>query len=255
MPDNLGVPPGYPSWASNPGAGELRAYADVPGKGKGGPADFPMELNLRMIHGYHACVSYMDNNVGRLLKALDESGVADNTIVVFWADHGWKLGDHTSWCKHTNFECDVRIPLIVRHPKIKSARGDSKALVELIDLYPTLCELCSLKPPKHLQGKSFAPVLKQPSAKHRSYAYSSYPHYNYDAKTEVIGHSIRSERIRYTEWWGNGTDKITARMATDIEADPGETTSIPDKDEKLLQRLATDLKQRVLAARKSNLRK
>jgi len=253
MPKNLGVPPGYPEWARNRNPGELRAYADIPVKGT--PADFPMELNLRLIHGYHACVSYTDRNVGVLLDALESSGAADNTIVVFWADHGWKLGDHSSWCKHTNFECDTRVPLMIRYPKIPTAKGECKAMVELIDLYPTLCELCGLELPKHLQGKSLVPVLEDQSAKHRDYAYSSYPHNASNARKRVIGHSIRNRSYRYTEWWEKDTDKVVARVATNINADPGETTNLLPEHEALAKLLSADLKKCVLAARESRLRK
>jgi iduronate 2-sulfatase len=253
LPENLSWPPGYPEWARNRQAGELRAYSDVPVKGT--PADFPNELNNRMLHGYHACVSYTDSNVGKLLDALETANVADNTVVVFWADHGWKLGDHSSWCKHTNFECDTRVPLMIRHPKIAAARGESKALVELIDLYPTLCELCGLDLPKHLQGESLVPILKDPAAKHRDYAYSSYPHTNSDTKRRVVGHSIRNERVRYTEWWEKGSDKVVARVATDIQADPGETTNLLPEQKALANQLSADLKRRVLAARETDLQK
>jgi len=253
MPANLGVPPGYPDWARNRMAGELRSYADIPTKGT--PADFPQELNRRLIHGYHACVSYTDRNVGKLLDALDQSGAADNTVVVFWADHGWKLGDHSSWCKHTNFECDTRVPLMIRHPKLRAAKGKSAAMVELIDLYPTLCELCGIKPPAHLQGKSLVAVLTDPSATHREYAYSSYPHTNRATRNRVVGHSIRNASIRYTEWWETGTDKVVARVATDISADPGETTNLLPAKADLAKLLSADLKKRVLAARKSTLQR
>ncbi len=241
LPPNIGVPPGYPDYARNANAGELRSYSDIPSKGAAGT--FPETLNQRLIHGYHASVSYTDRNIGLLLKALDASGAAENTIVVMWADHGWKLGDHASWCKHTNFECDTRVPLIIRHPSMQTAQGHSKALVELIDLYPTLTELCGLDTPTHVQGKSFVPILKTPTASHRQSAYSSYPHGN------RTGHSIRTDRYRYTEWWEKGSDTPVATMLTDIEADPGETTAITD-DEALKARLAAQLKTRVLSARK-----
>lgn len=136
MPPNLSYPPGYPDYARNPSAGEMRKYSDYEGKS---PLDFSDALNKRLLHGYAACVSFTDANVGKVLDALEESGAAENTIVVFWGDHGWKLGDHSSWCKHTNFEVDTRVPLIMRVPGNVAGEG-SKALVELIDLYPTLCE-------------------------------------------------------------------------------------------------------------------
>lgn len=246
LPGNLGVPPGYPVFARNVNAGELRAYSDIPLEGT--PAAFPESLNKRLIHGYHACASYTDRNIGVLLDALDNSGAAKNTIVVLWADHGWKLGDHSSWCKHTNFECDTRVPLIIRHPGTASAKGRSKALVELIDLYPTLCELCGLDQPEHLQGQSLVPVLEDPAAPHREFAYSSYPHGNGKGR-RVTGHSIRTAQHRYTEWWDHGTDKVVASILTDIESDPGETTVVEGESE-LRDRLSAQLRKRVLSARK-----
>jgi arylsulfatase A-like enzyme len=247
LPSNLGVPPGYPEFARNANAGELRAYSDVPVEGS--PGDFPDDLNRRLIHGYHACVSYTDRNIGVLLDALDKSGVASNTIVVLWADHGWKLGDHASWCKHTNFECDTRVPLVIRHPGMASARGRSKALVELIDLYPTLCDLCDLQKPEHLQGKSLAPVLEDPSSSHRQFAYSSYPHGRGGGQAPVVGHSIRTDQYRYTEWWEKGTDKTVASILSDIESDPGETTVVTDQ-QPLKSTLSAQLRKRVLSVRK-----
>jgi iduronate 2-sulfatase len=238
LPANLGVPPGYPDYARNRLAGEIRAYGDIPKKIS--PSEFPESLNRRLIHGYHACVSYADRNIGVLLKALQESGAAENTIVVLWSDHGWKLGDHSSWCKHTNFECDTRVPLIVRHPGIAAAKGRTQALVELIDLYPTLCELCQLPAPKHLQGRSFASVLADPATAHRDTAYSSYPHGNF------TGHSIRTERFRYTEWWAKGSDKPSAHVLTNIKADPGETSVAKEPES---AKLAQRLKRRVLGSR------
>jgi arylsulfatase A-like enzyme len=247
LPTNLGVPSGYPEFARNVNAGELRSYSDIPLKGT--PADFPDELNKRLIHGYHACVSYTDRNIGVLLEALENSGAAGNTIVVLWADHGWKLGDHASWCKHTNFECDTRVPLIIRVPQVASARGRSKALVELIDLYPTLCDLCGLDKPEHLQGKSAAPVLENPTGRHRELAYSSYPHGRGRGQSPVTGHSIRTDQYRYTEWWERGTDKKVASILSDIESDPGETTAIAGEQE-LKTKLSAQLRKLVLSVRK-----
>lgn len=242
MPENLGIPPGYPTYASNARAGELRAYSDIPTDAD--VSEFSDSLNKRLLHGYHACVSYTDRNIGVLLSALKDSGADANTIVVLWADHGWKLGDHTSWCKHTNFECDARVPLIIRQPG--GAPAQTEALVELIDLYPTLCELCTLDPPEHLQGRSLAAVLNEPTVQHRSTAYSSYPHGN--KKRALVGHSIRTPQYRYTEWWDKKTDAVVDSALTDIVADPGETTSV--EDDRLKSELSAQLRIRVLAARK-----
>jgi len=253
MPDNLELPPGYPEWAANRSAGELRAYSDIPLFSEGPASIFPDALNRRLIHGYHACVSYLDRNIGVLLDTLEASGAADNTIVVLWGDHGWKLGDHHSWCKHTNFEVDTRVPLIVRHPKLKGAKGSTMALVEYVDLYPTLSELCGLKAPNHLQGRSFVPVLEKPSKAHREFAYSSYPHTARDPKRSVVGHSIRNQQYRYTEWWEKGSDKLVKRVLTDLTADPGETTNVLSAKKKLADQLSGVVRKRVLEARSANL--
>ena len=246
MPDNLGVPPGYPAYATGANAGETRSYSDIPPEDVP-PTEFSDDLNKRLIHGYHACVSYMDYNLGRLLDALEESGEADNTIVVFWGDHGWKLGDHSSWCKHTNFECDTRVPLIVRAPG--KAKATTSALVELIDLYPTLCDLTGLEKPAHLQGTSFLATLDDPEAAHHDFAYSSYAHGIGNGKS-AIGHSLRNGQFRYTEWWANGTDEVIDRAFTDLNADPGETTSAMATNESDAERISKALHERVLSVRK-----
>lgn len=190
----------------------------------------------------------MDHNLGMILDALEASGKADNTIIVLWGDHVWKLGDHFSWCKHTNFECDTKVPLIIRHPKMPQASGSTPALVELIDLYPTLAELCGLPAPSHLQGKSIVPVLHNPSQPHREYAYSSYPKRPDD---DIMGHTIRSDRYRYTEWWEVGTDKFLGRVATDLMLDPGETTNVLIESPELADRFSADLKKIVSSARQT----
>ena len=105
-------------------------------------------------HGYLASVSYTDAQVGRLLDALDRLQLSDNTIVVLWSDHGWKLGDHGSWGKMTNFEIATRVPLIISAPGQKHRGATTKALSEFVDVYPTLCELCELPLPDHLEGTS-----------------------------------------------------------------------------------------------------
>ena len=245
MPTNLGVPPGYPDYARNARPGEMRVYSDVPPGHN--PEEFSEKMNKRLIHGYLAAVSYTDWNVGRVLNALERSGAAENTIVIFWGDHGFKLGEHFSWVKHTNFEIDTRVPLLIADPGRSTARGQTDALVELIDLYPTLAELCGLEAPAHLQGRSLVPVLKDPSQAHRRYAYSSYPRRPDD---DIVGHSLRSERYRYTEWWDAATDERLARVATDLIKDPGETTNILPGRESFFKRFSEDLQVIVQNARK-----
>jgi iduronate 2-sulfatase len=239
MPSNLSFPPGYPEYARNAKAGEMARYSDYEGKS---PKDFSDELNKRLLHGYAACVSYMDANVGKVLDALEESGEAENTIVVFWGDHGWKLGDHSSWCKHTNFEVDTRVPLMARAPG--KATGTSDLPVELIDLYPTLCELTGIPVPEHVKGKSFVAVLEDPGAAHRTSAYSSYLH------GTVTGHSIRMGKYRYTEWYPKGATTPEAQVLTDLELDPGEESNVIDDPERKadLQKLRKELRERIEGA-------
>jgi iduronate 2-sulfatase len=223
MPPNAGIPPGYPTYAANLNASEMAAYDDFEGER---PTDFSDELNQRLLHGYAACVSYADANVGLILDALEESCLTANTIVVLWGDHGWKLGDHSSWCKHTNFECDTRVPLIIRAPGKQAGNQSAHAtsrLVELIDLYPTLCELTGLETPAHCQGRSFANLFDDPQSGHRMAAYSSYPA---GAKNRETGHSIRFGNYRYTEWRStSGKSLPVKRVLTQIEQDPGEETN------------------------------
>ena len=229
MPPNADIPPGYPVYAANLRAGEMSKYSDFEGKA---PTDFSDDLNRRLLHGYAACTTYADANLGTILDALQESGLADNTIVVLWGDHGWKLGDHSSWCKHTNFECDTRVPLIMRVPGKQTGEEAIHAtsrLVELIDLYPTLCELTGVEVPDHCQGRSFAPLFDDPNKGHRWSAYSSYPA---GGNNREIGHSIRFGNYRYTEWRqadeGSPTGK---RVLTQLKNDPGEETNVLEDPE------------------------
>jgi iduronate 2-sulfatase len=149
---------------------ELRVRAGVP---KSGPIPDDMARNL--IHGYLACVSYVDAQIGRIVDELDRLGLRENTIIMLWGDHGWHLGEHALWGKATNFEVATRCPLIVSAPGMKATGRSSDALVELIDMYPTLCELAGLPVPGHLEGRSFAPLLDDPDIPWKSAAFSQFP--------------------------------------------------------------------------------
>jgi len=152
-----------------------------------------------VIRAYFASTSFMDANVGRLLDALDRLKLTDNTIVVFMSDHGYALGEHGQWMKQTLFEESARNPLIVAGPGVRATGKSSPRIVEYLDLYPTVAELAGLKPPRDLEGRSLAPLLKDPNAK-----------WNRPALTQVrrgtqadgffMGYSIRTERWRYSEW-------------------------------------------------------
>jgi len=149
---------------------ELRTRHGIPKKGPIGP-----ELAKTLLHGYYACVSYVDAQIGMMLEALEQAGIRDDTLIVVWGDHGWHLGDMGIWGKATNYEIATRVPLIVWTPRMK-ARGEyTSALVELVDLYPTFCDLANLPKPAHLAGKSFAPLLDDPKRKWKKHAISQFP--------------------------------------------------------------------------------
>ena len=208
-----GAPPYAPtSW------GELRNYEGMPEKGP-----VPDETARKLIHGYYAATSYMDAQVGRVLEALDKSGLAKNTIVVLWGDHGWHLGDHGMWCKHTNYEQATRIPLIVLDPRAKTGGAHSAALVESVDVFPTLCKLAGLDVPKGLDGDSFANVVKQPAAKTKDAVFNVYP------RGKVIGRAVRTDRYRLVEWKEPAASRDTAVVELyDYLTDPRETKNLAD---------------------------
>lgn len=149
---------------------ELRTRHGIPKKGPIGP-----ELAQTLLHGYYACVSYVDAQIGLMLEALEEAGVRDDTVIVVWGDHGWHLGDMGIWGKATNYEIATRVPLIVWTPNMQARGQHSKALVELVDIYPTLCELTNLPVPEHLAGESFASLLNDPKEEGKEYAVSQFP--------------------------------------------------------------------------------
>jgi arylsulfatase A-like enzyme len=220
--------------------GELRGYFGMPAEGP-----VPEALARKLVHGYCACVSYMDAQVGRGLDALDRLGLSRRTVVVLWGDHGWKLGEHASWCKHTNFEIDARAPLIVRAPGAPQPGAQAGGLVEFVDIYPTLCALCGLPVPDHCEGLSFAPLLAEPHRAWKKAAFSQYP------RGGVMGYTLRTDRYRYTEWRDRATGEVRARELYDHQEDPGEDVNAaarPDAAE-LLSRLAAQLAAGWQAAR------
>jgi arylsulfatase A-like enzyme len=151
---------------------ELRVRSGIPKKGK-----IDDELAIKLKHAYLACVSYVDAQVGKIVAALDEAGVRDNTIIVVWSDHGWHLGEMGIWGKATNYEIGTRVPLIIWTPEMsKNTRGKkTDALVELVDIYPTLCELAGVNLPSHLEGQSFTPLLDNPNKTWKTAAFSQFP--------------------------------------------------------------------------------
>ncbi|HSH95472.1 MAG TPA: sulfatase, partial [Roseimicrobium sp.] len=176
---------------------------------------------------YYAAISFVDAQIGRVLDSLDRLGLRDNTVVVFWSDHGYHLGEHGLWMKQSCYEESARVPMIISAPGMKSAGKVSPRTVELLDLYPTLADLASLTPPKTVEGATLRPLLQNPSAEWKRAAYSQVQ------RGPNAGHSVRTERWRYTEWAG-GT--LGAELY-DHSTDPQE-----------LRNLATDTKQAATVA-------
>ncbi len=225
MPPVTEVPRNAPSYAPQFG-GELRQYSDMPREGA-----ISEEDTRRLIHGYYAATSYTDAQIGRVLDALDASGVRNNTIVVLWGDHGWHLGDHGMWCKHTNYEQATRIPLIISSPGC-AAGQKSRALIETVDVYPTLCELAGLPARDGLDGLSAAATLKSPDVQTRESVIHVYP------RGERLGRAIRTKRFRMVEWKVPGADASDAEYELyDYEEDPLETVNIAGSNPEVLAKL------------------
>lgn len=214
-----GRPEGAPDIAFHD-SGEIR------GSGAG-RVTFTPEQVAEMRHGYLACVSYMDAQLGRVLDALDKRGLAERTAIVFVADHGYHLGEHDLWGKTSNFELDARVPLMIALPGQPGGR-QTDALVELIDLYPTLVEACRLPTPAGLEGTSLLPVVRDPAARVKSAAFTQFPRPAYYDRTPskqpvAMGCSVRTPAVRYTEWREVASGKVVGRELYDARQDPAET--------------------------------
>ncbi|WP_309382187.1 sulfatase [Cerasicoccus frondis] len=183
--------------------GELRSYSDI---SRDWNTSIDDDTARALINGYYACVSYVDAQIGRVLNKLDELGLADNTIIVLWGDHGWHLGDHDMWCKHSNFEQATRSPLIIHAPGFKPGRVES--MTEFVDIFPTLVQLADLKEPYPLEGVSLVPVMENPNAKVKDFSISQY-----NRQKDTMGYALRTERYRYVMWMG-------ANWRTNMPFDP-----------------------------------
>lgn len=149
---------------------ELRVRANIPKIGPMGDG-----LSRTLLHAYYASVSYVDAQIGKMIAALEDEGVRDNTIIIVWGDHGWHLGEMGIWGKATNYEIATRVPLILSTPDMKNRGKGTDALVELVDIYPTLCELAGIPTPEHAVGKSFAPLIEDPEQAWKELAVSQFP--------------------------------------------------------------------------------
>ncbi len=233
-------PKDAPDYAILPG-GELRNYHGIP------EGSIPDDLARQLKHGYYAAVSYMDAQVGLVLDELDRLGLRKNTMVILWGDHGWKLGEHDAWCKHSNVENDTNVPLLLSVPGMKNAGAHTDALVEFVDIYPTLSELAGLPLPAHLEGTSFKPLLDDPKRPWKSAAFSQYPRPG--GKTgsgALMGYSMRTDRYRFTVWVDRADHtKVLATELYDHQTDPQENTNIANApaNADLVKRLMMQWKQ------------
>ncbi|MEM6287188.1 MAG: sulfatase [Bacteroidota bacterium] len=222
-PPNAAPPRGMPAVAAT-NYGELRRYARTPASGP-----VPDSTARRLRQGYYAATTFVDQEVGRILDALDAQGLAETTVVVVWGDHGYKLGEHGMWAKHTHFEIDNRVPLLVRAPGLTPAGARSDGLVETVDVYPTLAGLAGLRVPEAVQGTSLAPLLRDPARAGRSAAFWVYPRHARDPARHTMGRTVRTPRFRYTEWRRVADDALVARELYDHAADPLETRNVAEE--------------------------
>ncbi len=224
LPGNRFLPEDAPSYALVEKA-ELWNYSGVPDL-----AHLPDDYTRLLRHGYYAAVSYMDAQLGRVVDELDRLGLADNTIIILWGDHGWKLGEHDRWAKHSNVENDARAPMIIAAPGMKSVGKTTAALVEFVDIYPTLAELAGLPLPETLEGTSLVPLLDEPNRPWKLAALSQYPRTVNGRK--LMGYSMRTDRYRFTQWlYRDDPSKVEAVELYDHQTDPQENVNIAARSE------------------------
>ncbi len=228
---------------------ELQAYTDIPNltsfTDQQQGLSLPLDKQKELIHGYYAAVSYADAQIGKILNTLDSLGLTNNTIIVLWGDHGWHLGDHNLWCKHSNFEQATHAPLIISSPGVAPSKVNSPT--EFVDIFPTLCELSNLNVPNNLDGTSLVKLMKNPSSEGKKFAVSQYPRsenirengrLGY-ANTTYMGYSIRNDRYRYTIWMKDNFrsyqafDKnlLVGIELYDYKKDPNETVNVVNDKE------------------------
>lgn len=218
LPENYFPPKGAPAGAVHQ-SGELRAYAGIPPKG---PVD--EETAKKLIHGYYACVSFTDAQVGKVLDTLDRLKLDDNTIVVLWGDHGWQLGEHGMWNKHSCFETSMHAPLLIVAPNQTGVQPGTRvrALTEFIDIYPSLCELAGTAPPEHLEGQSLLPLMENPDAPWKNLAVGRF------GKGDTIKADLNEGSFRFSEY-SDGRGHVTGQMMYDHQSDPDENTNIVEE--------------------------
>jgi iduronate 2-sulfatase len=215
------------------GTYELGGCYDLEGRVDINAEKQPDDIARLLKHGYYASVSYVDACFGKLMKGLEELGLADNTIIVIWGDHGWKLGENGGWCKQTNYQIDTRVPLIIRAPGMQGNGKECDRLAELVDLYPTLCDLAGLPAKSDLQGTSLVPLLKNPAIKWKDHTFSQFQHALGKGRTRTwyMGYSMTTERYHIVEWYvwddiNKERKEFAAREFYDLQEDPQENVNV-----------------------------
>jgi iduronate 2-sulfatase len=198
----------------------LKSYKD--------PPNMTDDQRRECVQAYRASISFMDEQVGHVVVALDRLGLADNTVIVFTSDHGYHMGEHGLWQKMSIFEESARVPLVIVAPGVSKNGSVARAPVGLIDLYPTLTELCGVSAPDNLQGQNLVPMLKDSNVEGRGWALSQVTRGGGGAKASdekrIFGYSLRTPRWRYTEW----DEGKQGRELYDHDADPKELTNLAD---------------------------
>lgn len=211
---------------------EFRSYGGVPKEGQ-----IPEATQRECLHGYYACVSFIDAQIGKLMRQLDALGLRENTTIVLWGDHGFHLGDHSMWGKHSTLENATHVPLIIVPPAGSTVKQNASP-VEFTDVFPTLCTLSSLPVPVQLQGRTLEPLITGKAKSVREGALTVFKNKG------AMGYSYRTDRYRYTEW----INKFGKRIATDLfdyDADAAETKNLATDpaSETLIKNLATSLRR------------
>ena len=236
LASNEYLPKDAPDFAATSGA-DFFWYRDVP---QVTGDQLPETFKRQCLHGYYAAISYIDAQVGRLLATLDETGLAKNTIIVFWSDHGYYMGEHTWWgAKHNNYEGATNNCLIIATPDQRPAGQSTTALAQSVDLAPTLTELCGLPVNTGFQGRSLKPVLDDPNAKVNDAAFSWYP-----KGAGYLGVAMRTNKWRYVEWTKPGAE--TVRELYNMLQDPQNNQNVAAKPEheKVNQALGKSMREK-----------
>ncbi|MCB4807078.1 sulfatase [Tamlana sp. 62-3] len=233
---NPKLPENAPVMVSNSNY-ELRAYNHPHKIGRPEDEPLPEDYADTLKRGYFASVSFIDACVGKLIEGLKERGLYENTIIVLWGDHGWKLGDHNGWGKMTNFYIDTHVPLIIKQAHQKEGKR-IEALTELVDIFPTLCDVSNVGKANYFQGTSLTPLFENPELEWKDAVFSQFRRRAKVSKdgNEYMGYSMQTKTYHYIEWytWNNETKqkgKYAARELYNHDVDPTETVNVANYPE------------------------